>query len=116
MDGSVLSPKRPAYNLEWANKVVNDFQDAYPRATELVCMEFEFSLLQAVQCLAFRKKSWENFKKVVKLTDRYLQAQRNSGQLELPEAIRSAIRSYATRYGWVKITKPLTRAPKTETV
>lgn len=98
MDGSVPYYTKPAYRLEWAYKIVDAFIDCYPRATEIVFKEFHFDRPMAAFCLANRESSWENFKKVVQLTDRYLGAQRISGQLEIPEAIASAVRSYATKH------------------
>lgn len=109
MDDSVHPELKPAYAYDWAFNVVNAFKECYPRATEIVYKEFGCTDRMIVWCLANRKPSWENFKKVVQLTDRYLEAQRISGQGEFPAAISSAVRSYATKHLWSKPTEYLTK-------
>lgn len=116
MDDSVHPNLKPAYAYDWAFNVLKAFQECYPRATEIVYKEFGCTDKMIVWCLANRKSSWESFKKVVQLTDRYLDAQRKSGQGEFADAISSAVRSYATKHLWSKPTKYLTRDPKGDPV
>ena len=116
MDGSVHPDDRPMYALEWAYKVVDRFIECYPRATEIVFKEFGFDRPMAAFCLAHREASWENFKKVVQIADKYLARQHISGQPPYPEIIAGAVRTYATKHLLTRSRKILTHKPVGETV
>ena len=93
---------QPQYGLQWAEDVVAAFNDSCPRGSKLIMEKWGLSPAKVARWLSIRKPSWENYKKLCKLADRWIQKQVILGLPCDESSIYDAVKTYGLRNHWIK--------------
>jgi hypothetical protein len=67
------------YSFEWANRVVNQVFEAYPRATDIVMTTLHLSTIMVIRYARNDQNLWRAFKSIVKRVDRF--AEPDAGEI-----------------------------------